>query len=131
MVEKVVEKEVAAPLLVVTDRFIFPNILFDYDKADLTAEGLENTKKAAEALKTIQSLKKVIVAGNCDSRGSDAYNDELSIKRADSVKSELEKEGLNASMLEAVGNGERKPIASNDTPKGMAANRRVELEASY
>lgn len=131
IVEKVVEKEVATPKLVITDHFIFPNILFEYNKATLTPAGLQNTKEAAEALKTIKGLKRVVVAGNCDSRGSDAYNDKLSMRRADSVKSELEKEGLKASMLEAVGNGKRKPIASNDTPLGMAANRRVEFEVEH
>ena len=131
IVEKVVEKEVATPKLVVTDYLIFPNILFEYDKANLTPEGLQNTKEAAEALKVIKGVKKVVVAGNCDSRGSDAYNDELSLRRADSVKNELVKDGLDASMLQAVGNGKRKPIASNDTPKGMAANRRVEFEVEH
>ncbi|RJP65295.1 MAG: hypothetical protein C4532_17980 [Candidatus Abyssobacteria bacterium SURF_17] len=131
IVEKVVEKEVATPKLVVADYFIFPNILFEFDKADLTPEGLQNTARAAEALKVIEGVRKVIVAGNCDSRGSDAYNDELSLRRAETVKNELVKDGLDASMLQAVGNGKRKPIASNDTPPGMAANRRVAFEVQH
>jgi outer membrane protein OmpA-like peptidoglycan-associated protein len=128
IVEKVVEKQVAVPELVIKDHIIFPNIYFEYDKAILTAEGLSNTNKAAEALKTVTGLKKVTVEGHCDARGSDEYNDKLSTGRAETVKGELVKMGLDAPMLEAVGYGERKPVASNETAEGMALNRRVEFE---
>ncbi|MBI4830132.1 MAG: OmpA family protein [Candidatus Lindowbacteria bacterium] len=131
VVDKVVEKEVAVPELVITDHIIFANINFEFDKARLTPEGLENTKKAAEALKVMQDINKVTVEGHCDFKGSDAYNDKLSMRRSATVKNQLIKEGIPASKLEAVGYGERQPIADNNTTLGMALNRRVEFKPEY
>ncbi|GAB4354873.1 MAG: hypothetical protein Kow0099_38970 [Candidatus Abyssubacteria bacterium] len=131
IVEKIVEKRVTVPELVVTDHLIFPNIYFEYDKARLTPEGLENTRKAATLIKNMERLRKVTVEGHCDSRGSDAYNDALSMKRANAVKDKLIEIGVDPALLEAVGHGERRPIASNETSLGMALNRRVEFTIEY
>ena len=70
----------------------------------------------------------VRVEGNTDSIGTDAYNQGLSERRAESVRSHLIGRGVSASRLTAVGYGESQPIASNDTAEGRALNRRVELK---
>ena len=69
----------------------------------------------------------VRVAGHTDNVGSDASNNTLSIARADTVRDFLEDRGVSRSRIEAVGRGEREPIASNDTADGRAKNRRVEI----
>jgi outer membrane protein OmpA-like peptidoglycan-associated protein len=131
IVEKIVEKEITVPELVVTDRVIFPNIYFEYDKATLTPEGLDNTKRAATLVKNMDRLRKVTVEGHCDWRGTDAYNDALSMRRANTVKNKMIELGVDAAILDAVGYGERHPIASNETSLGMALNRRVEFKIEY
>jgi outer membrane protein OmpA-like peptidoglycan-associated protein len=67
------------------------------------------------------------VAGHTDSIGSDAYNDQLSQRRAQAVASYLTSRGVNSQRLMTVGGGERYPVASNDTEAGRAQNRRVEI----
>ncbi|WP_251360101.1 OmpA family protein [Kangiella sp. TOML190] len=68
------------------------------------------------------------VAGFTDSTGSDAYNQQLSEKRADSVAGYLRGQQVAPQRLRSVGLGEAYPIASNDTESGRARNRRVELK---
>lgn len=69
----------------------------------------------------------VRVVGHTDNVGSDATNNTLSVARADTVRDFLEDRGVSRSRIEAVGRGEREPIASNDTAEGRAKNRRVEI----
>ncbi|MEM6733582.1 MAG: OmpA family protein, partial [Myxococcota bacterium] len=70
---------------------------------------------------------KVVIEGHTDSRGKADYNLQLSDDRAKSVRDALVERGVDGSRMEAVGYGESKPIASNRTRKGRAANRRVEF----
>ena len=67
------------------------------------------------------------VAGHTDSVGSDAYNDQLSQRRAQAVANYLMSRSVNSQRLMTVGGGERYPVASNDTEAGRAQNRRVEI----
>ena len=69
----------------------------------------------------------VEVAGHTDSMGSEAYNQGLSERRAQSVQDYLVSKGVKAQRLTAKGYGESMPVASNDTDAGRAENRRVEL----
>ena len=69
----------------------------------------------------------VRVVGHTDSTGSDAINDPLSLRRAESVRNYLEDRGVGASRIEVAGRGSREPVASNDTAEGRAKNRRVEI----
>lgn len=69
----------------------------------------------------------VRVVGHTDSTGSDAINDPLSLRRAESVRNYLEDRGVSASRIEVAGRGAREPVASNDTAEGRAKNRRVEI----
>jgi|GEM_PF-2975471 len=70
---------------------------------------------------------KFVLHGYTDSRGSDEYNMDLSIRRAKAVKKYLTDRGIDGSRLKVVGHGERNPIAPNYTDEGMAKNRRVEI----
>jgi OOP family OmpA-OmpF porin len=82
---------------------------------------------AAEQLLASPGVR-VVVEGHTDSTGSDAYNQALSQRRADSVLNYLVRKGVPAQRLTARGFGESNPIASNDTAEGRALNRRVALE---
>jgi OOP family OmpA-OmpF porin len=69
----------------------------------------------------------VEIAGYADSSGSEAFNMQLTQRRAESVRRYLIAGGIESYRLVAKGYGEADPIASNDTPEGRAKNRRVEL----
>jgi outer membrane protein OmpA-like peptidoglycan-associated protein len=69
----------------------------------------------------------IVVAGNTDSTGSEAYNQKLSERRAESVKNLLVQQGVQADRIDAVGYGESRPVATNATPEGRRLNRRVEI----
>ncbi|HEU0223369.1 MAG TPA: OmpA family protein, partial [Paracoccaceae bacterium] len=69
----------------------------------------------------------VDVIGHTDSTGSDAYNQQLSERRAQAVDNALARRGVNPARIESAGYGETQPIASNATPAGRAQNRRVEV----
>lgn len=69
----------------------------------------------------------LVINGHTDSRGSDAYNQGLSERRAASVRTFMIAHGCDANKLTSVGYGESKPIADNGTKEGRAKNRRVEL----
>ena len=73
------------------------------------------------------SMMKVRVEGFTDNRGSDQYNDALSMRRAQAVANALESDGVDPSRLEAIGRGESLPVASNNNAAGRQQNRRVEL----
>ncbi len=69
----------------------------------------------------------VRVIGHTDSTGSDAINDPLSLRRAETVRNHLEDRGIRADRIEVSGRGSREPVASNDNAEGRARNRRVEI----
>ena len=71
------------------------------------------------------------IEGHTDSVGADDFNMTLSQKRSDSVREYLIGKGIEASRLKAVGFGETKPVATNNTSLGKAKNRRVELKTNY
>lgn len=70
---------------------------------------------------------KVMIEGHTDSRGSDQYNEELSQRRAEAVRTALATRGIDRNRVEAVGKGEGFPVASNDSSAGQQQNRRVEI----
>ena len=101
---------------------------FEFDRAALTAEGRSILDRAAAVLEGNPTVR-VEIVGHTDSRGSDEYNQRLSERRAQSVRTYLESKGISANRLSASGRGESSPVASNDTDAGRAQNRRVELTA--
>ena len=108
------------------------DVLFDFDKADLRPEALESLKSLATIVK--HKATKVEIFGHTDSKGSDAYNQKLSEKRALSVKTWLlTNTNISKDLLHTIGLGETQPVAPNekedgsDNPEGRAQNRRVEI----
>jgi len=100
--------------------------LFDFNKSVLKAEGKKNLDDLIAKIKGV-NLDVVIAVGHTDSMGSDAYNQRLSLARAESVKAYLVNQGIAAGRVRTEGRGESQPIASNDTAEGRAKNRRVEI----
>ena len=74
------------------------------------------------------NLEVVIAIGHTDSIGADAYNQKLSVRRAESVKAYLVTKGVAPNRVYTEGKGEKQPVASNKTKDGRAKNRRVEIE---
>ena len=106
---------------------------FDFDKSNLRPDAVAILSEASEILKRYPDLR-VEVAGHTDSKGTDAYNQKLSERRATSVYNYLTQNGVDASRLVGpIGYGESRPIAPNtnpdgsDNPEGRAKNRRTEL----
>ncbi|MCP5053470.1 MAG: OmpA family protein, partial [bacterium] len=109
------------------------DILFDFDKWDIKPGAEETLKKVSEVIRTSGSTR-VVISGHTDSKGSENYNQDLSGKRAESVKNWLIKNtGVDEKSLETIGWGESKPVAPNtnpdgsDNPGGQQKNRRVEI----
>ena len=103
-----------------------PDILFDINKATLK----QNTQVALAKLAGIVQLFPKInlrIEGYTDSTGSDELNQRLSRERAESVRGFLEKQGVAAGRMTAVGYGPKFPVADNATLEGRAKNRRVEI----
>ncbi len=74
------------------------------------------------------NLEVVIAVGHTDSVGKDAYNQKLSVKRAEAVKAYLVSKGIEKNRVYTEGKGESQPVADNKTGAGRAKNRRVEIE---
>ena len=103
------------------------DVLFDFDKSVLKPEGKSKLDDLATKVKAI-NLEVVIAIGHTDSIGSDAYNQKLSVRRAESVKAYLVSKGVEPNRIYTEGKGEKQPVASNKTKDGRQKNRRVEIE---
>ena len=101
-------------------------VTFDFAKYDIKPQFYPALNTIANTLREYNQTI-VEVSGHTDSIGSDAANQTLSERRANSVSSYLVGQGLQRERFEVVGMGKRYPIASNDTAEGRAANRRVEI----
>jgi outer membrane protein OmpA-like peptidoglycan-associated protein len=115
--------------IVVTKKKVFAleKIYFEFAKADIKRESFGILDEVARVLLENPEIGRVRVEGHTDSVGSDEYNQILSQARVESVRRYLIKKKVSAERLEAVGFGESKPIATNDTPEGREKNRRVEF----
>jgi outer membrane protein OmpA-like peptidoglycan-associated protein len=102
------------------------NITFAFNDASLQPQFYPVLDEVARTL-TEYNQTVVEVAGHTDNVGSDAYNQELSVRRANSVASYLQGRGVLQQRLITVGAGESRPVASNDNETGRAQNRRVEI----
>jgi OOP family OmpA-OmpF porin len=110
--------------------------LFDFNKADLRAEGKAKLDKLAADIKGIK-LEVIIAVGHADRFGTDAYNQKLSEKRAEAVKAYLVGKGVEPNRVYTEGKGKKQPITKADQCKGakskkvvdcLQPDRRVEIE---
>ena len=105
------------------------DVLFDFGKYTLRPLAREKLAKISGIVLAYPSLK-LAIEGNTDSVGTEAFNQELSEKRAEAVRNYLTHQGVPESSTTATGFGKTRPIASNDTSEGRQQNRRVELIVS-
>jgi OOP family OmpA-OmpF porin len=110
--------------------------LFDFNKADLRAEGKAKLDKLATDIKGIK-LEVIIAVGHADRIGTDAYNQKLSEKRAEAVKAYLVSKGVEPNRVYTEGKGKKQPVTKADQCKGpkskkvmdcLQPDRRVEIE---
>ena len=102
------------------------DVLFDTNEATLKPGAMLAMDRLANFLEESADTR-AIIEGHTDSTGSDAYNQELSQRRARSVSNELVSRGIASSRFEVIGRGEAFPVAGNDTAAGRQQNRRVEI----
>ncbi|MGE0384325.1 MAG: OmpA family protein [Gammaproteobacteria bacterium] len=101
-------------------------VFFDHDRHTLKPEGAPTLDHAASVIKQFPGTK-FDISGHTDSNGSDAYNQDLSKRRVNTVRDELVRRGVPAAQLVTGYHGESQPIATNATAEGRAKNRRVEI----
>ena len=101
-------------------------ILFPFNSTEILPDGRTNLQQLASSLEKYPNSD-ILIVGHTDSVGTDAYNNDLSQRRALAAQSYLQTLGVPASRLQATGRGESEPIQSNDTEAGRAQNRRVEI----
>jgi outer membrane protein OmpA-like peptidoglycan-associated protein len=110
-----------------------PDVLFEFGKATLTSEAHRKTEDIAEVLNDAARGRAVTIEGHTDSIGSEAFNQRLSERRAETVALALEQHGVRRQGVTTRGYGERYPVAPNtnsdgtDNPSGRSKNRRVEV----
>ena len=102
-------------------------VYFKTNKAIIEKRSFKLLRNVAIVINAHPEIKKVTVEGHTDTQGDDAYNKDLSQRRAAAVVEMLVANGVDGSMLDAIGYGEERPIADNRTKKGRAKNRRVEF----
>lgn len=123
------ESELASLKAVKTDRgmvLTLGDVLFASGKAELAAGAKQTIDNLAAFLDKYPD-RKVLIEGHTDSTGSTELNLDLSERRAQSVKIALLERGISFDRIDAIGFGEDKPIADNETPVGRQQNRRVEI----
>jgi outer membrane protein OmpA-like peptidoglycan-associated protein len=102
------------------------DILFDTDSAIVKPSAVDQLQQVGDILAKY-SDDRIRVEGFTDSTGSSPHNEELSTRRASSVKNVLLSRGVKERQMLVQGQGENRPVAANTTPTGRAKNRRVEL----
>jgi OOP family OmpA-OmpF porin len=117
----------AAPVAAASKVTYAADAFFDFDKSVLKPAGKAKLDDLVSKVKGI-NLEVIIAVGHTDSIGTDAYNQKLSVRRAESVKAYLISKGIEKNRIYTEGKGEKQPVASNKTKEGRAKNRRVEIE---
>jgi len=118
---------VAAPVPTSEKVSYSADAFFDFDKAILKPAGKASLDELGAKLGDM-NLEVIIAVGHTDSIGTDAYNQKLSIRRAEAVKAYLKGKGIEENRIYTEGKGESQPKADNATSDGRAQNRRVEIE---
>ena len=118
-------------------RYSLPaDVLFAFDSATLRPEAYASLQQTLASIRQAIPYPSIRVEGNTDSIGTEAYNNQLSLRRAQAVAQWLTAQGIPPAAITELGNGPARPIAPNtlpngqDNPDGRALNRRVDLVAS-
>lgn len=101
-------------------------ILFEVNKSTLQPTAVTNIEKLAMILDKYSDTS-ILIEGHTDATGTEEYNMELSRRRTESVAAKLAASNVDPMRFTLIGYGEIQPIATNDTPEGRQANRRVEI----
>lgn len=101
-------------------------LLFDFDSDVIRPDAAQNLRQLAASLEEYPDTDLLIV-GHTDSSGSDAYNQELSARRASSASTYLAAQGVSATRMRTSGRGETEAVSSNETEEGRQMNRRIEV----
>jgi outer membrane protein OmpA-like peptidoglycan-associated protein len=102
------------------------NVFFTYRSSELLEESYPELQRLAEIIK-LKKYNNILIAGHTDDRGSDAFNNNLSLKRAESVKKHLISLGIRSEYLKTQGFGKKQPRYTGKSDEERAGNRRVEL----
>ena len=102
-------------------------VFFDWDRSNLSAQALNTIRQAAGQYKTKGSAR-VTATGHTDKSGPEAYNMALSLRRANTVKDALVREGVPATAIAVIGRGETQPLVQTADGVREPQNRRVEIE---
>jgi outer membrane protein OmpA-like peptidoglycan-associated protein len=106
---------------------ISEKVQFAYNDSTILPASDDLLNDVATVMKQHPEVKKIRIEGHASSEGNDKYNKDLSDRRAKSVMDFLIKAGVDPERMEAIGYGEERPIADNDTEEGREKNRRVEF----
>src|SRR5690625_1749442 len=111
------------------------DVAFAFDSASLTPRGQDEVRKIAQALQSVPAIERITVSGHTDRLGSAAYNQNLSQRRANTVKQALAAQGIAASLIHAQGYGASQPVTTgcaqqnrDDLIACLAPDRRVDIE---
>ena len=104
------------------------SVFFDFDKFEIRDDMKANVSNDTNIAKAAAAAYKVKLEGNCDEWGSDEYNDALGLKRAQTVKTALVNDGVDASRITMVSLGKTSPVCKEKTKECWAQNRRVDFK---
>lgn len=121
--QKPAEPEAVQEVITLSDQ---GNVLFAFDSSELTPAAQQQLQALVPKLSD-PSVTRIRVVGHTDSKGSDAYNQALSERRASAAAEYLINQGVTPQKITSQGRGESEPVADNETDAGRAQNRRVEL----
>ena len=123
------EKE-EAPAPVEKPNFNLDNIQFEFNSFVLKTSSFAILDKAVAEMKKSPTTK-FVLNGHSSAEGTPDHNMQLSIDRANAVKSYFINAGLNGNNFTVVGHGEKEPISSNDSEEGRMVNRRTEIKVQH
>ncbi|HLT07929.1 MAG TPA: OmpA family protein [Cyclobacteriaceae bacterium] len=108
------------------EQFIFENVFFDFDQTELKPESQSSLKRLYNFLTENPKLS-IMITGHTDNVGNAAYNQNLSLRRAESVQAFLEEQGIAPDRLQVKGMGDQQSLKPNDSEENRAFNRRIEI----
>jgi OOP family OmpA-OmpF porin len=104
----------------------FEPVQFDFDSNEISDYAKEQLMPLV-GFATDHSKQQIILTGHTDNVGPEAYNQQLSLKRAEAIRKFLLQQGIDQKMIKVLGAGEKRPVQSNRTASGRKTNRRVEI----